>query len=91
MWVDGFLEAIWRSSLAPKSQAHFLAVAEHGLVPARARNVITQLRQGHFLRLGPFVPGCHCWGVMQEGGVASRCGASLSLPTIVAFLKNTIG
>ena len=34
-----------KSHLALESQAHFLAVAEHRLVPARARNVITQLRQ----------------------------------------------
>ena len=37
-WLSG-------GDLALKSQAHFLAVAEHGLVPAGARNVTTQLRQ----------------------------------------------
>ena len=40
--VGGWLS---RGDLALESTAHFLAIAENRLVPARARTVTTQLRQ----------------------------------------------
>ena len=40
--IDGWLS--W-GDLALESRAHFLAVAEHRLVPAGTRNVTSQLRQ----------------------------------------------
>ena len=40
--VGGWLS---RGDLALESSAHFLAIAEHRLVPARARAVTIQLRQ----------------------------------------------
>ena len=78
--VGGWLS---RGDLALESSAHFLAVAEHRLVPARARNVTTQLRQACLSSVGApscqdVTPGGHA-GV----GVISLHGAPLSLPTIL--------
>ena len=65
-----------------ESKAHFLVVAEHRLVPARARNVTTQLRKAR--RSSVWAPSCH--DVTPGGhagvGVISLHGASLSLPTL---------
>ena len=65
-----------------ESEAHFLAVAEHRLVPARARNVTTQLRRAR--RSSVWAPSCQ--DVTPGGhagvGVISLHGASLSLPTL---------
>ena len=36
----------------PESQAHSLAVAEHGLIPAGARHVTAQLRQAGISSVG---------------------------------------
>ena len=52
MLVVGSLVVI----LALESSAHFLAVAEHRLVPARARAVTTQLR--HARRSSVWAPSC---------------------------------
>ena len=51
--VGGWLS---RGDLALESSAHFLAVAEHRLVPARARAVTTQLRQAR--RSSVWAPSC---------------------------------
>ena len=79
MWVDGFL----RGDLALESSAHFLAIAEHRLVPARARAVTTQLRQAR--RSSVWAPSCQ--DVTPGGhagvGVISLHGAPLSLPTLL--------
>ena len=76
--VGGWLS---RGDLALESKAHFLAVAEHRLVPARARNVTTQLRKTR--RSSVWAPSCQ--DVTPGGhagvGVISLYGASLSLPT----------
>ena len=68
MLVGGFL-----------SKAHFLAVAEHRLVPAWARNVTTQLRRAR--RFSVWAPSCQD---VTPGGhaVISLHGAPLSLPTL---------
>ena len=68
--------------MALESKAHFFAVAEHHLIPARARNVTTQLRKVRrssvWAPSGQDVtPGGHA-GV----GVISLHGAPLSLPTL---------
>ena len=47
-----------RGDLALESSAHVLAVAEHRLVPARARTVTTQLRQA---RRSSVLSGCYSW------------------------------
>ena len=57
-----------RGDLALESQAHFYAVAEHRLVPARARNVTTQLRKARrssvwALSCEDVTPGGHAGGV----------------------------
>ena len=55
--VGGWLS---RGDLALESSAHFLAVAEHRLVPARARTVATQLRQARRSSvLGSVLSGCY--------------------------------
>ena len=76
--VGGWLS---RGDLALESKAHFLAVAEHRLVPARARNVTTQLHRAP--RSSVWAPSCQ--DVTPGGhagvGVISLYGASLSLPT----------
>ena len=51
--VGGWLS---RGDLALESSAHFLAVAEHRLVPARARTITTQLRQAR--RSSVWAPSC---------------------------------
>ena len=51
--VGGWLS---RGDLALESSAHFLAVAEHRLVPARARTVTTQLRQARLSSV--WAPSC---------------------------------
>ena len=53
LYVGGWLS---KSDLALESKAHFLAVAEHRLVPARARNVTTQLRKTR--RSSVWAPSC---------------------------------
>ena len=77
--VGGWLS---RGDLALESSAHFLVVAEHRLVPARARTVTTQLRQAR--RSSVWAPSCQ--DVTPGGhagvGVISLHGASLSLPTL---------
>ena len=77
--VGGWLS---RSDLALESSAHFLAIAEHRLVPARARTVTTQLRQAR--RSSVWAPSCQ--DVTPGGhagvGVISLHGAPLSLPTL---------
>ena len=71
-----------RGDLALESTAHFLAIAEHRLVPARARTVTTQLRQAR--RSSVWAPSCQ--DVTPGGhagvGVISLHGAPLSLPTL---------
>ena len=78
--VGGWLS---RGDLALESSAHFLAIAEHRLVPARARAVTTQLRQAR--RSSVWAPSCQ--DVTPGGhagvGVISLHGASLSLPTLL--------
>ena len=51
--VGGWLS---RGDLALESEAHFLTVAEHRLIPARARNVTTQLRNAR--RSSVWAPSC---------------------------------
>ena len=79
--VGGWLS---RADLALESSAHFLAVAEHRLVPARARTVTTLLRQAR--RSSVWAPSCQ--DVTPGGhagvGVISLHGAPLSLPTLFA-------
>ena len=78
--VGGWLS---RGDLALESSAHFLAIAEHRLVPARARTVTTQLRQAR--RSSVWAPSCQ--DVTPGGhagvGVISLHGAPLSLPTLL--------
>ena len=78
--VGGWLS---RGDLALESSAHFLAIAEHRLVPARARAVTTQLRQAR--RSSVWAPSCQ--DVTPGGhagvGVISLHGAPLSLPTLL--------
>ena len=77
--VGGWLS---RGDLALESNAHLLAIAEHRLVPARARTVTTQLRQAR--RSSVWAPSCQ--DVTPGGhagvGVISLHGASFSLPTL---------
>ena len=77
--VGGWLSG---GDLALESTAHFLAIAEHRLVPARARTVTTQLRQAR--RSSVWAPSCQ--DVTPGGhagvGVISLHGAPLSLPTL---------
>ena len=65
-----------------ESTVHFLAIAEHRLVPARARTVTTQLRQAR--RSSVWAPSCQ--DVTPGGhagvGVISLHGAPLSFPTL---------
>ena len=63
-------------------EAHFMVVAEQRLVPARARNVATQLRKAGLTSVWPaacqdVTPGGHA-----EVGVVSMHGAPLSLPAL---------
>ena len=70
--VGGLLS---RGDLALESKAHFLAVAEHRFVPARARNVTTQLLKAR--RSSVWAPSCQD---VTPGGHAG-VGGPLSLPT----------
>ena len=76
--VGGWLS---RGDLALESKAHFLPVAEHRLVPARARNVTTQLLEVR--RSSVWAPSCQdvAPGGHAGVGVISLYGAPLSLPT----------
>ena len=77
--VGGWLS---RGDLALESSAHFLAVAETRLVPARARTVTTQLRQAR--RSSVWAPSCQDvtpGGHAGVGGISLH-GAPLSLPTL---------
>ena len=78
--VGGWLS---RGDLALESTAHFLPIAEHRLVPARARAVTTQLRQAR--RSSVWAPSCQ--DVTPGGhagvGVISLHGAPLSLATLL--------
>ena len=69
--------------LALESSAHFLAIAEHRLVPARARAVTAQIRQAR--RSSVWAPSCQ--DVTPGGhagvGVISLHGAPFSLPTLL--------
>ena len=71
-----------RGDLVFESKAHFLAVAEHRPIPARARNVTTQLRKAR--RSSVWAPSCQ--DVTPGGhagvGVISLHGAPFSLPTL---------
>ena len=82
--VGGWLS---RGDLALESSAHFLAVAEHRLVPARARTVTYQLRQAR--RSSVWAPSCQ--DVTPGGhagvGVIRLHGATLSLPTLLDFFR----
>ena len=82
--VGGWLS---RGDLALESKAHFLAVAEHRLIPARARNVTTQLRKVR--RSSVWAPSCQ--DVTPGGhagvGVISLHGATLSLPSFKEFFR----
>ena len=78
--VGGWLS--W-GDLALESSGNFLAVAEHRLVPARARTVTTQLRQAR--RSSVWAPSCQdvTPGGLAGVGVISLHGAPLSLPTLL--------
>ena len=78
--IGGWLTYV---DLAMDSCAQFLAVAEHRLIPARARSVGHQLRKAGFHSVWApacqdSIPGGHA-GV----GVVSLGGAPLALPSIV--------
>ena len=75
MLAAGSPGAIWPLNLKPT------AVAEHRLIPARARNVTTQLRQAGISSV--WAPSCQDITPGHAGvEVVSRHGAPLSLPTI---------
>ena len=86
--VGGWLS---RGDLAMESSAHFLAIAEHRLVPARARAVTTQLRQAR--RSSVWAPSCQ--DVTPGGhagvGVISLHGAPpcLSLLFLITPLRSS--
>ena len=85
--VGGWLS---RGDLALESSAHFLAVAEHRLVPARARTVTTQLRQARLSSV--WAPSCQ--DVTPGGhagvGVISLHGAPfLFLPFSIPPLRSS--
>ena len=67
------------------SQAHFLAVAEHWLVPARARKVTTQLRKAG--RSSVCAPSCQdvTPGVMQEWELSVFMVLSFRSPLFFAW------
>ena len=78
--VGGWLTS---GDLALDSCAQFLAVAEHRLIPSRARSIGHQLRMaGHH---SVWAPACqdHVAGGHAGVGVVSLGGASLSLPSFV--------
>ena len=68
--------------LAMDSCAQFLAVAEHRLIPARARSVGHQLRRAGFHSV--WAPACQDTILGDAGvGVVSLGGAPLTLPSLV--------
>ena len=78
--VGGWLTS---GDLALDSCAQFLAVAEHRLIPSRARSICHQLRKaGHH---SVWAPACQdrIAGGHAGVGVVSLGGASLSLPSFV--------
>ena len=78
--VGGWLS---KGDLALESSAHFLAIAEHRLVLARARAVTTQLRKAR----RSSARASSCQNVTPGGhagvGVISLHGAPLSFPTLL--------
>ena len=76
--VGGWLSG---GDVALESKAHFLSVAEHRLIPARARNVTTQLRKA--LRSSVWAPSCQDVTPGGHAGLASSVSMAppLSLPT----------
>ena len=77
--VGGWLS---RGDLALESKAHFLAVAEHRLIPARARNVTTQLRKVRRSSVwAPLLSGRHSWWPCR-GWRHQSPWRPLSLPTL---------
>ena len=78
--VGGWLTS---GDLALDSCAQFLAVAEHRLIPSRARSVGHQLRKAGFHSV--WAPACQdrVAGGHAGVGVVSLGGASLSLPSFV--------
>ena len=80
--VGGWLTS---GDLALDSCAQFLAVAEHRLIPSRARSVCHQLRRaGHH---SVWAPACQdrIAGGHAGVGVISLGGAPLSLPSFVTL------
>ena len=78
--VGGWLTS---GDLALNSCAQFLAVAEHSLIPSRARSICHQLRKaGHH---SVWAPACQdrIAGGHAGVGVISLGGAPLSLPSFV--------
>ena len=77
--VGGWLS---EGDLALEFTVHFLAIAEHRLVPVRARTVTTQLRQAR--RSSVWAPSCQ--DVTPDGhagvGVISLHGVPRSFPTL---------
>ena len=84
--VGGWLS---RGDLALESTAHFLAFAEHRLVPARARTVTTQLRQAR--RSSVWAPSCQDVTPCGHAGVGviSLHGAPLSLPFSIPLSRSS--
>ena len=95
LWLPGFsIEFLnvggWlsRGDVALESKAHFLAVAEHRLVLARARNVTTQLRKIRRSSVwAPFcqdvTPGGHASvGVISLHGGRNRVWPNRLLPSL---------
>ena len=80
-WVVGRLMVIW----ALDSCAQFLAVAEHRLIPSRARSVCHQLRKAGYQSV--WSPACQdqVAGGHAGVGVVSLAGAPLALPCIVTL------
>ena len=79
-----------RGDLALESTAHFLAFAEHRLVPARARTVTTQLRQAR--RSSVWAPSCQDVTPCGHAGVGviSLHGAPLSLPFSIPLFQGVL-
>ena len=78
--VGGWLTS---GDLALDSCARFLAIAEHRLIPSRARSVCRQLRRaGHH---SVWAPACQdlVAGGHAAVGVVSLAGAPLTLPSFV--------
>ena len=69
--------------LALDSCAQFLAIAEHRLIPARARSVCHQLRRAGFHSIWAPAYQDRVAGGHAGDGVVSLGGAPLSLPSFV--------